>query len=370
MSETSDNKLPETKSSKSKQTVVDSKKTDSNSKSKSIIPFSFIVPILLLAVIATVFIFINNRLDEVEQKLNQSNQVNSSASQSIDNQFNETLSRFTSVQKKLDELDSKQEMLTHSLSKPEQQQIHINKDYALAEIEHLLIIASYNLQLGHDVAAAISAMESAGARLTGFIDPDVLSVREQLIADMNELRSVEQADLSGLGLFLSDLINRVDDLALKENIIDRKPVEVNEPNIEQVNGIKHFFSLVWKELKSLVVITRGENISKARLLPEEIYFLRANLKLELANARFAVFNRDMDNLNASIDHIQKWLNGYFDLSDAAVSNIYDSLSSMKKLELAFPQMDISSSLESVRALIRSQDENDTVVNEEEINLVQ
>ena len=122
--------------------------------------------------------------------------------------------------------------------------------------------------------------------------------------------------------------------------------------------------LVWEELKSLVVITRDTEIEKARLLPDEIYFLRANLKLELANARFAVFNRDTENLHASIGHIQAWLNEYFDLSDAATQNIHDSLLRMQDLELAFPRMDISSSLESVRALIRSQEESSDSINDE------
>ncbi len=326
----------------------------------------FIVPVVLIIVFSIAFIFLNNQFNNIKKELNQSNLKNSSTAQNSDNQIKETLSRLSSVQKKLEELESNQNVLSHSLSKPQEQQLHVNKDYALAEIEHLLIIASYNLQLGHDVATALAAMEAADARLTGFNDPAVLSAREQLIADMNELRSLNQADLSGLSLFLSDLISRVDELALKENIVLEKTEINSEPNEEQVKGIKHFFMLVFKELKSLIVITRDQNISKAHLLPDEIYFLKANLKLELANARFAVFNRDTDNLHASIGHIQLWLNEYFDLSNATVRNIYDALSRMKKLDLTFPEVDISSSLESVRALSRSQDESHGANNEEEL----
>jgi uroporphyrin-III C-methyltransferase len=334
------------------------KKTISTSR------FSLIVPVVLIIIISIAFVFLYDRLNNIEKEFNQSNIKINSAVQDSGIQIKDNLSRLSSVQRKLEELESKQEVLSYSLSQPQEQQIHINKDYALAEIEHLLIIASYNLQLGHDVATALAAMEAADTRLNGFHDPAILSVREQLIADMNELRSKNQADLSGLGLFLSDLISRVDELALKENIVLEKSETNTESSEEQAEGIKHFFMLVFKELKSLVVITRDKNISKARLLPDEIYFLRANLKLELANARFAVFNRDTDNLHASIGHIQLWLHEHFDLSDAAVQNIYDSLSRMKKMELTFPELDISSSLESVRALIRSQDESHDSVDEE------
>ena len=106
-----------------------------------------------------------------------------------------------------------------------------------------------------------------------------------------------------------------------------------------------------------MVITRDDKVSKARLLPDEVYYIKANIKLELANARFAVFNRDTKNFRASIEQIRKWLNNYFDQTDAAVRNINESLIRMSELELAFPKIDISSSLESVRALIRYQAEN-------------
>ena len=343
---------------------ADDKKAVSADKSKSTNWLSFIVSVVFIIIFSIAFFFLNDRLNNIEMGSNQSNIKINSTHQNIDNQIKETLSRLSSMQKKLEELESKQDVLSHSFSQPQEQQIHINKDYALAEIEHLLIIASYNLQLDHDVATALAAMEAADSRLNGFRDPAVLSVREQLVADMNDLRSLNQADLSGLSLFLSDLISRVDELALKENIVLDKTEINSEPGEEQIKGVKHFFMLVLKELKSLIVITRDQNVSKARLLPDEIYFLKANLKLELANARFAVFNRDTDNLHASIVHIQLWLNEYFDLSNAAVQNIYDALSRMKKLELTFPEVDINSSLESVRALSRSQYE-DHGVNDEE-----
>ena len=323
-----------------------------------------ILLLLFIVIFSGAFYYGYQQIVILEEKLASTNSIEERVLTDVDNRIKQSSSTFLELRKKLDELTTNQEMLTQAVNQPVEQQIHINEDYALAEVEHLLIIASYNLQLDHDVATALAAMDAADARLKGLRDPMVLSVREQLIADMNELRSLNQADLSGLGLFLSDLINRVDQLPLKENIVVQKPEIVAEQNEEQLAGIKNFFVLVWEELKSLVVITRDTEVNKARLLPDEIYFLRANLKLELANARFAVFNRDTNNLHASIGHIETWLNEYFDLSDASTQNIYDSLNKMKNLELEFPRMDISSSLESVRALIRSQGETSSAINNE------
>ena len=95
-----------------------------------------------------------------------------------------------------------------------------------------------------------------------------------------------------------------------------------------------------------------------------------NLKLELANARLAVFNRDTNNLHASIRRVELWLDEYFDLSDASSETIYDSLKKMKNLELEYSSIDISSSLESVRALMRFQEETNSDINDDGLDTAQ
>lgn len=331
---------------------------------------TFVFPILLFIIFSIAFVYIYKELTQLKQSIGQTTSGNELIIKELNDRISDTTSRFTRMQQQLEQFESKQDVLADSLSQPVEQQIHINEDYALAEIEHLLIIASYNLELDNNIETALSAMEAADARLKGLDNPGTIKAREQLIADINQLRSLNQADLSGTSLFLSALIDDVDDLPLKEGIVIEKVENNNTSSEEHVNSIKHFFILVWQELKSLVVITRDEHVSKARLLPDEAYFIRANIKLELANARFAVFNRDTNNLQASAKHIQTWLNDYFDLSDAAVQNIYDALTEMNKLELMFPKLDISSSLESVRALMRFQNESTNANNEQLVEPLQ
>lgn len=323
----------------------------------------YILIVITIIAVSTAGFYANNRVANIEKEIKQSRAksraLENDITSRVDNKLKNVLSGFSDMPQKLEELESKQQVLAHSLSQPVEQQIHINEDYALAEIEHLLIIANYNLQLDHNVATALSAMEAADARLKAFTEPEAISAREQLITDMNELRSLNQADLSGMALYLSDLISRVDDLQLKENVVVETgfKTESEEKTEEPVEGVKHFFSLVWEELKSLVIITRDNKVTAERLLPDEVYFLRANLKLELANARFAVFNRDTENLHMSIKHMQSWLQDYFDISDANVRNIFDTLTTMKEVKLEFPELDISSSLESIRALSRIKEEH-------------
>ena len=90
-----------------------------------------------------------------------------------------------------------------------------NSDWALAEIEYLLIVATHRLQLERNVPLALAAMQAADDRLKNNNDPGLLSVRQQLTSDMNALKAVEAVDIAGLVLFLSDLVDRVSDLPLQ-----------------------------------------------------------------------------------------------------------------------------------------------------------
>ena len=373
MAETTDKQAADNKdkSKKALQKTDGQQSTTSRPEGSSLLNRSLHGTAIILVILA-IGLAVNNyqSLAAIKSSLSRTDAADNNVQTSIselEKQFDVGQSRFTTINKQLDELASRQDVLKDLIPEPVTQTIDINHEFALAEIEHLLTIANYRLQLNHDVATAIAAMQTADQRLRGLDLPKALQVREQIIADMNTLRSLNQADLSGLGLFLSDLINRVDDLPLQEAVLVRAP-EFEKPvaaEANEQNRIKEFFTLVWAELKSLVIISRDQKVNRAHLLPDEIYFLRSNIKLELANARFAVFNRDTQNFRASIAHIKDWLDTYFDLTDAGVRNIYDSLGRMQRLDLAFPDIDISSSLESARALSRRVAEEEASTSEQE-----
>ena len=131
---------------------------------------------------------------------------------------------------------------------------------------------------------------------------------------------------------------------------------------EEIRGIENFFTLVLKELKNLVVITRNENLKKDYFLPDEINLLKLSIKFELTNAKFALLNRDKENLSASIYQVKNYLRNYYDLTNLETQNVYNDLSKVTNLEISPPHIDITSSLESVRALIRIQNESGSVKN--------
>ena len=357
MTDKQENNIEEEKTVKQEQAdSVNEQKDEPVSSKMSKAKHNLVTVFLFLVLVIVSALSIYNQMllrqfNEDMSVLDQSAKFND-IKQQFEQQIDKRQAMFTDIEERLSEIENNQLNLQSLVTKQTTQSSDVNIEFALAEIEYLLTIANYRLQLSHDVSTAITAIQAADKRLQGLNVSGKIQLREQLIADINNLQSMNQADLSGLGLFLSDLINRVDELPLNDDAV------INDPHFsenkalqdQQENSTSDFFSLVWDELKSLVIISRDENVSKVMLLPDQVYFLRANLKLELANARFAVFNRDSDNFNSSVELIQTWLNNYCDSSDASVKNILQSLQTMKKLELEFPIMDLSSSIETVRAM--------------------
>lgn len=232
-----------------------------------------------------------------------------------------------------------------------------NDDWALAEIEHLLIIATHRLLLEHDVPMALAAMQAADDRLRDNDDFRLFPVRQQLTADINALKAVDAVDITGLVLFLSDLVGRVTELPLQKGKIITASEQDTVSLQEQSGKWEQLRSAIWEELKRLADIKRLSEESLATLMPQHQYFLFQNLRLQLESARYAALRRDTDNLHVSLDIIRAWLIDYFDTSDNGVANILESVTQMATLELNPPLPDISSSLETLRAYVKRQEES-------------
>jgi len=164
------------------------------------------------------------------------------------------------------DIESKQGLLGDSIKSMFQKRKDDSEDWALAEIEHLLIIATQQLSLDADVDTALAAMEAADARLRDMSDPALFNTRGQILSDINSLKSVNAVDIAGMAMYMADIINRAEHLPLKKS-------ELSGPVHESTGGQsaapeqyplwKRLLQTVWHELKGLVVITREkDSVSK------------------------------------------------------------------------------------------------------------
>ena len=337
-----------------------------DSKKRPLNKFILFISLSLIAVFVAGGYFLTNKLISNEKSVEQKIKKIESIVNDIDLTINKNQSMFTNIKKKLEEYKSEKDVLADLLSQPVQGQFDINKDYALAEVEHLLTIASHNLLLGYNYNTTVSALDAASIRLAGIAIDDAKVIKEQLDRDVGILKSSNQVDLSKSILFLSNLSDRIDSLPLKKILMKNKLQNNKEIDYINEDEVKNFLTLILEELKSLIIIRRNENVTQDFFLPDEINLLKLNIKFELANAKLALLNRDKKSLENSILQINNYLEDYYDLSDLQTEDIHDQLSQIVNLDFSTPNIDINSSLESVRALIHSRNKSDGTMNNKDM----
>ena len=334
----------------------------SGSKKRPLNKSILFISVSLIAVFVTGGYFLTNKLISNEKSVEQKIKKIESIVNGIDLTINKNQSMFTNIKKKLEQYKSEKDVLADLLSQPVQGQFDINKDYALAEVEHLLTIASHNLLLGYNYDTTVSALDAASIRLAGIAIDDAKVIKEQLDRDVGILKSSNQVDLSKSILFLSNLSDRIDSLPLKKILMKNKLQNNKEIDYINEDKVKNFLTIILEELKSLIIIRRNENVTQDFFLPDEINLLKLNIKFELANAKLALLNRDKKSLENSILQINNYLEDYYDLSNVETQDIHDQLSQIVNLDFSTPNIDINSSLESVRALIHSRNKSDASMN--------
>lgn len=246
----------------------------------------------------------------------------------------------------LQKLQDSQKAISQSLAQIAERQPKSYDQWRLREVQYLLGIASERLQLERDVGTAISAVEAADARLAESRDPTFIPIREQVIADLNDLRAVKPVDISGLSLYLADLIGRVDTLPLRDSNYEIKNKAQNQK--PQINNWRDLVHSLWQDLVQLVQVKDMSVPDDVVFDPGKRYLLRFNLRLELAAARLQALRFDTDNFRASLKQVETVLKRYYDTNDQQVSNVIETLDKMQQLNLAPALPNLNKSLQMVR----------------------
>ena len=320
---------------------------------------------LLIVIFIIVFYFFSNKYISSEKITDRKIRKMENIVNSINSTINNNQLMLVKMQKKLEKYEDEKDVLTDLVSQPVREQFNINRDYALSEVEHLLTIANHNLLLGYDYETILSALNAANIRLGGINIEEATTIQQKINKDIDLLRSSNQSDWSNFILFLSNLSVRIDNFPLKKIFMQSNLQNNKNINNEEGGEINNFFRLVIKELRSLVVITKNKNFSNDFFLPDEINLLKLSIKYELASAKLALLNRDKENLNIIIFKIRNYLTDYYDLTNLETHNAYEDLSKIINLEFTPQHVDINSSLESVRALIRAENGSGGVKSDED-----
>lgn len=294
-----------------------------------------------------------SRIESIRQELGQRLRGSDSAAEESRIMAKQALEGAREAQAKLSLLENKiaesqsQQVALEALY----QELSRSRDeWALAEIEQMLTLASQQLQLAGNVQAALLALRTAEGRLARPDRPQFNALRRVLNRDIERLKAAPNVDITGMALRLDQLIAGVDALPLHfDQRMASAPGAARAVAHAQADAVwVRVLNEVWNEMKQLVRIRIIGEPDAVLLPPEQSYFLRQNLQLRLLDARQALLARDPERFRTDLETARAWIARYYDTRAKLTAA---ALASLKQLAAGSIDVDpptIADSLATVR----------------------
>lgn len=325
----------------------------------------FIILVLLAVIGALVWQSINtrDRFSQLEQALTQRleqyssiNQQSVALARRAQEQSAEAVAKTALLEQKLAESRDQQDSLQslyHDLA-------YNREERVIAEIEQLLIIANQQLQLAGNIKPALLALQTAYTRLQQIDTPQAVLLRKTIISDIQKLQNLPQANISEMNIELESMAQAIDSLPL---VSDRHPEPQATVPVDSGNPWQQLAYEVWQDFKSLVRLERIDRPEPPLLSPDQIFFLRENVKLRLLMARIALLQHDAVTYRANMKTAEQWIEQYFDVREQAVRKVLAGIQQLSAaaVDTSIPDINESMSLVSKYklSLERSANQNRT-----------
>ncbi len=248
----------------------------------------------------------------------------------------------TGLEIRINEQEQALNKLIHQIA----QQPQNDEDWKIAEIDYLITIAHHRLQLVQDSQGALIALITADERLQSLNKPTLFQVRTELLEKIQRLRELKRPDIAGLALRLAQA--QTDKLPLLQGTRESyTPPPASSSNSDEE---QEWQTVLWKEIKQLVVIRYNNEAEKGFLSPKQRPIIAQILQMKLENARFFLLRHDRQNFTASIQAVREWLKRYYDQNDDKVKVLQTDLAKMGKIVLNPPLPELSNLLKSLSAV--------------------
>ena len=222
-------------------------------------------------------------------------------------------------------------------------------DWAFAEIEQSILLASQQLQIAANVRAALIGLENAEARLQRMDLPRYGALRLALSRDIERLKGLPAVDVPGISARLDAALAAMDALPLAMEARVAPATGLQAP-AAPLPAWERMWHEIRQELRQLIRVQRTDHRDTALLAPEQAYFLRENLKLRLSGARIALLSRDAKSYESNLRAALTALPRYFDKNDAAVKALIAELHGLQATRVQVDVPDLEATLEALRKL--------------------
>lgn len=211
----------------------------------------------------------------------------------------------------------------------------------LVEIGGLIRQADRLIRFEKDLPTAATTLRLVDRLLLELDDSGADYVRGVLANDLQHISSALSVDRQLMYVQLDQLSQGVDEWALRQTPRTHFTAAASEAVDENLQGIEKYGQALLARLKTLVIIRPRDARDQPMLPPEQSWFLRENLRLQLQQAQWAALHAQPVIFDRSIKQAGQWLDQYFDPQQAAVIQAREQLAALAGVSVGMPSVDIS-----------------------------
>lgn len=205
-------------------------------------------------------------------------------------------------------------------------------NWLVDEVEVMLNLASQQLLLSGNVPVAVGVLENVEQRLNRFEQSELLPIKQSISQDLAALKERPYLNVSATTLRLDRLQSAVAGLPL---MVDDTLQAQNTPEPQSQAG--SFWQRTWENtvgmIKEMVEVRRVQSTDQMLLSPEQIYFVRENIRLRLLDARLALLQHNADIYQHDLNAVEATVKQYFDVNAPNAQAWLKELDELKSLEV-------------------------------------
>ena len=288
------------------------------------------------------------RLGNIQEQLaRQSADAGSQASEArtlardAQDQARDAVVRLTGLENRVNEVAlqrSQLEELMQSLSRSRDENL-------ITDVDASIRLAQQQAQITGSLQPMVMALHNARQRIERAAQPRLAPLLRALEQDNERLERASVTDTAGLLGRLDEVIRQVDELPLTNRVAEASQMRRTTPTTPPATAAapktsapslpawQHTLQKAWdgvrEQTSGLVRVTRIDRPDAMLLAPEQAYFLRQNLRLQLLNVRLSVLARRLDNARAELSGVGISVGKYFDPTAQRTQKTQEALAQLQ-----------------------------------------
>lgn len=196
----------------------------------------------------------------------------------------------------------------------------------VVDIEAALRLAQQQTQLTGSAEPLLAALRTADQRLARAAQPRLARLRASITRDMERIRSTSVTDVPGLLARLDEIVRQVDELPVANAVPARGFAEgprraASAPATPPAAWWVRYRDVLLEEARGLVRVSRIDHPDAMLLAPEQVFFLRENMKLKLLNVRLSLLARQNEAARSDVTAALAALNRFFDTTSRRTQSV-------------------------------------------------